>query len=77
MWESKGAFDKASEEVVAYYRRAGFDMPATLAQLGVKAEIGGFVPPFRLQYLVRAIRRSTGRTGRHGRPRWGVSIPRT
>jgi hypothetical protein len=49
VWESKGAFDKASAEVVAYYRRIEFDMPATLARWGVKAEIGAFVAPRRLQ----------------------------
>ncbi len=42
VWESKQAFDGAAEEVRAYYGRIGFDMPAMLAQWGVKAELGNF-----------------------------------
>ena len=43
VWESKEAVEKAAEEVRAYYGRIGFDVPATLARLGVKAELGYFM----------------------------------
>jgi hypothetical protein len=36
-------------KVRAYYRRIGFDMPAMLARWGVKAELGNFDAPRRMQ----------------------------
>lgn len=49
VWESREAFDKAAEEVRAYYQRIGFDGPATLARWGAKAEIGDYHAPRRMQ----------------------------
>ncbi len=49
VWESREALEKAGEEVRAYYRRVGFDMPAMLARWGVKAELGNFNAPRRMQ----------------------------
>ena len=41
-WESKEALDKAGEQVRAYYKTMGFDLPAMLARWGVRAELGNF-----------------------------------
>lgn len=41
-WENSEAFGKASKEVRAYYQKIGFDLPATLARWGVRAEAGNF-----------------------------------
>jgi hypothetical protein len=49
VWENKEAADKASVEVRAYYQKIGFDMTATIARWGVKAEIGTFSAPRELQ----------------------------
>jgi heme-degrading monooxygenase HmoA len=49
VWESKEAVDKAGEEVRAYYKKNGLDMPAMLARWGVKAELGNFTAPRELQ----------------------------
>lgn len=42
VWESKAAYEHASEQVRAYYRRIGFDPPAMMARWGVRAELGAF-----------------------------------
>lgn len=49
VWENKEALDKAAVEVRAYYQRIGFDMPSALARWGVKAEVGTFSAPLRMQ----------------------------
>ncbi len=49
VWESKEAVDKAGEEVRAYYKKNGLDMPAMLARWGGKAELGNFTAPRELQ----------------------------
>jgi quinol monooxygenase YgiN len=49
VWESKEALDKASEQVRAYYKTIGFDMPTRLARWGVRAELGNFNAPGGLQ----------------------------
>ena len=49
VWENKEALEKASVEVRAYYQKIGFDTASALAQWGVKAEIGTFSAPRRLQ----------------------------
>ena len=41
-WESVEAIEKAGAEVRAYYQKIGFDMPATLARWGARAEIGAY-----------------------------------
>jgi heme oxygenase (mycobilin-producing) len=42
VWESRQALDAAGVAVRDYYQKIGFDMPATLARLGIKAELGNF-----------------------------------
>jgi len=49
IWESKEAVDRAGEEVRAYYKKIGFDMPAMLARWGIKAEVGNFTAPRKMQ----------------------------
>ncbi|HZH17830.1 MAG TPA: antibiotic biosynthesis monooxygenase family protein [Archangium sp.] len=49
VWESKEALDKAGEQVRAYYKAIGFDMPARLARWGVRAELGNFSAPRGMQ----------------------------
>lgn len=49
IWESKEAIDKAGEQVRAYYKKIGFDMPAMVARWGVKAEVGTFTAPRKIQ----------------------------
>jgi len=41
-WESQAAIDRAGAEVRGYYQKLGFDMAATLARWGARAEIGAF-----------------------------------
>src|SRR5215468_1278750 len=41
-WESQAAIEKAGAEVRAYYQKLGFDLSATLARWGARAEIGAF-----------------------------------
>ena len=48
-WESPEAAAAAGERVRAYYRSIGFDMPATLARLGIKGSIGSYRAPPALQ----------------------------
>ncbi|RKH09454.1 hypothetical protein D7V97_16465 [Corallococcus sp. CA053C] len=42
VWESQDAIDKAVAEVGAFYKKNGINMPALLAQHGIKAELGQF-----------------------------------
>lgn len=49
VWESQEAVDKVGEEVRAYYKKIGFDLPAMLARWGVRAEPGNFTAPRELQ----------------------------
>lgn len=49
VWESQEAFENAGVVMRAHYQEAGFDMPATLARWGVKAELGNFHAPRDLQ----------------------------
>ena len=42
VWESREALDKAGEQVRAYYKTIGLDMPAMLARWGGRAELGNF-----------------------------------
>ena len=49
VWESKEALDKAGEQVRAYYKTIGFDMPAMLTRWGVRAELGNFNAPRGMQ----------------------------
>jgi heme oxygenase (mycobilin-producing) len=42
IWESREALERAGVEVRAHYQKVGFDMSATLARWGVKAELGNF-----------------------------------
>ena len=49
VWKSREAFDEAAEAVRSYYQRIGFDGPATLTRWGVKAEIGNYHAPHRMQ----------------------------
>jgi len=46
-WESSSALEQAGVAVRAHYQKVGFDMPATLARWGVKAELGNFCAPRR------------------------------
>ena len=48
-WESPEVVAKAREKVKAYYQEIGFHMPAKLAEWGVKAELGDYQAPARLQ----------------------------
>lgn len=41
-WANRDAIERAAIEVRGYYARIGFDMPSTIAQWGVKAEIGTY-----------------------------------
>jgi heme-degrading monooxygenase HmoA len=41
-WESAEAHDQAAARVRSYYEEIGFDLPATLARWGVRAEPGHF-----------------------------------
>lgn len=41
-WESGEALEKARAEVRSYYQKIGFDLTATLARWGVRAEPGEF-----------------------------------
>jgi heme oxygenase (mycobilin-producing) len=41
-WESPAAIEKAGAEVRAHYQQIGFDLAATLARWGARAEIGAF-----------------------------------
>lgn len=43
-WESAEALERAGERVRAHSRESGVDLPAMLAQWGVKAELGHFRP---------------------------------
>lgn len=49
VWESPEAIAAAGERVRAYYRSIGFDMPATLARLGITASLGYYRAPPTLQ----------------------------
>ncbi len=49
VWENKEALDKASVQVGAYYQKIGFDTSSALARWGVKAEVGTFSAPSKLQ----------------------------
>jgi len=49
VWESPEALEKAGLDVRAHYQKVGFDMSATLARWGVKAELGNFSAPRGLQ----------------------------
>ena len=49
VWESAEAIAAASEKVRAYYREIGFDMPATMARLGITASLGYYRAPLELQ----------------------------
>jgi heme-degrading monooxygenase HmoA len=49
VWQSQRAFEKASEEVRGHYRRIGFDGPAIMARWGVRAEVGDYHAPSRMQ----------------------------
>jgi hypothetical protein len=42
-WESKEAYERAAEEVRAYYRRIGFDPPVAIARWGARSEQGVFL----------------------------------
>ncbi len=42
VWASKEAYERAGEEVRAYYRRIGFDPAAALSRWGVRGEQGVF-----------------------------------
>ena len=44
MWESRAALDDAGAQVRDYYRRIGFDLAATLARWGARAERGTYAP---------------------------------
>jgi hypothetical protein len=44
VWESRQAIEAAGAAVRDYYQHIGFDMPATLARLGIQAETGNFRP---------------------------------
>jgi hypothetical protein len=48
-WESPEAMEAAGERVRAHYRSIGFDPAATMARLGVRAEMGAFRAPAELQ----------------------------
>jgi len=49
VWESPEAIAAAGEKVRAYYQSIGFDMPATLARLGITASLGYYRAPLALQ----------------------------
>lgn len=49
IWDSQGAIDAASASVRAYYQQIGFDMPATMARLGITASLGYYQAPAGLQ----------------------------
>ena len=49
VWESPEAIAAAGEKVCTYYQSIGFDMPATLARLGVTASLGYYRAPLALQ----------------------------
>jgi heme-degrading monooxygenase HmoA len=42
VWESSQALEAAGAAVRDHYQKIGFDMPAVLARLGIKAELGNF-----------------------------------
>jgi quinol monooxygenase YgiN len=42
IWENREAHEQAASRVRAYYQKIGFDLPAKIAQWGVKAELGDF-----------------------------------
>ncbi len=49
VWESSDALEKAALQVRAHYQKVGFDMPATIARWGVRAELGNFHAPRAVQ----------------------------
>ena len=49
VWESPEAIAAASDQVRAYYKSIGFDMPAVLARLGITASLGYYRAPAELQ----------------------------
>jgi heme-degrading monooxygenase HmoA len=49
VWENDEALEKAGVAVRAHYQKVGFDMQATIARWGVKAELGNFRAPRELQ----------------------------
>jgi len=44
-WRDAASIDHARQEVPAYYRRIGFDMPAAIQRWGVTMERGVFAAP--------------------------------
>jgi heme oxygenase (mycobilin-producing) len=49
VWENEKAIAAAGERVRADYQSIGFDMPAKLAALGIKASLGYYHAPLALQ----------------------------
>lgn len=48
-WENAEALERAGEQVRAYYRRIGFDMPSALERWGVTMVRADYEAPPRLQ----------------------------
>jgi hypothetical protein len=45
IWESRDAISAAADRVRSYYQSIGFDVPATLARLGITASLGYYTAP--------------------------------
>lgn len=48
-WESRDALERAGAAVRAYYARIGFDVQASLARWGARAELADYRAPLALQ----------------------------